>query len=78
MSSKQPSTLPSQVIKDGLSYILRGGLRIKNGHLPPTNHTVPDDFFGVCVASNVDAATDAYVISQLKALGIKNVRLDFS
>lgn len=78
MSIKQPSMLTRQVIKDGLSYIMCGGLRIKNGHLPPANHSVPDDFFGVCVASNADAATDAYVISQLKVLGIKNVRLDFS
>ena len=78
MSIKQPSMLTRQVIKDGLSYILRGGLRIKNGHLPPKNHTVPNDFFGVCVASNKDAATDAYVIHQLKMLGVNNVRLDFN
>lgn len=68
----------SQVIRDGLSYLFRGGFRIKNGHLPTPNHTVPDDFFGVCVASNENAETDTYVIEQLNELGIKNVRLDFS
>ena len=78
MATKQPSMLTRQVIRDGLSYILRGGLRLKNGHLPVPNHAVPDDFFGVCVASNADAKTDDYVIQQLKALGITNVRLDFS
>ena len=74
----QPSMLTKQVILDGLSYILRGGLRIKNAHLPPDNHVIPADFIGVCVASAPDSATDDYIISQLKALGIKQVRLDFS
>ncbi|MGQ0442281.1 MAG: lipopolysaccharide kinase InaA family protein [Methylophilaceae bacterium] len=78
MTSKQPSMLTRQVIFDGLSYFLRGNLRIKNGHLPQPGHAVTSDFFGICVASNVDSATDAFVISELKALGISNVRLDFS
>ena len=72
------SMLTGQVIRDGLSYILLGGLRIKNGHIPPSGHKIPDDFFGVCVASNTNPATDAYVITQLKNLGIKQVRLDFT
>ena len=70
--------LTGQVIRDGLTYILRGGLRIKNAHLPPSNHMIPADFIGVCVASAPDPATDDYVISQLNLLGIKQVRLDFS
>ena len=70
--------LTGQVIRDGLSYLLRGGMRIKNGHLPPSNHHIPDNYFGVCVASNVDPAVDDYVIAQVHALGIKRVRLDFS
>jgi len=78
MVNKQPSMLTNQVIRDGLSYILRGGLNIKNGHLPNPGHQVPDDFFGVCIATNSDPATDSYVIKQLKELGVKNVRLDFS
>ncbi len=78
MTIKQASMLTGQVIYDGLSYLLRGGMRIKNGHLPLSNHTIADDFFGICVASNADPAMDAYVIAQIKALGIKQVRLDFS
>ena len=78
MSAKQPSMLTWQVIRDGLSYILRGDLHIKNAHLAPNNHIIPADFIGVCVASAPDPATDDYIISQLRALGIKQVRLDFS
>ncbi len=74
----QPSMLTNQVILDGLSYILRGGLHVKNAHLPPSNHIIPADFIGVCVASAPDSATDNYIILQLRALGIKQVRLDFS
>ena len=70
--------LTGQVIRDGLMYFLRGGMHIKNGHLPSNGHTVPNDFIGVCVASNANPATDDYVISQLNELGIKQVRLDFS
>ncbi|MGB7816714.1 MAG: lipopolysaccharide kinase InaA family protein [Methylotenera sp.] len=74
----QPSMLTKQVIYDGLSYILQGGLRIKNGHLPPSGHTIPNDFFGLCVASAADPAMDAYVIAQLSELGCKQVHLDFT
>jgi Lipopolysaccharide kinase (Kdo/WaaP) family len=70
--------LTGRVIRDGLSYVLRGGLHIKNGHLPQKNHHIPDNYFGICVASSADPTMDAYVISQVKALGIKRVRLDFS
>lgn len=78
MSVKQASVLTSQVIRDGLFYILRGGLRIKNGHLPFEHHIIPNDFIGVCVASNANPATDDYVVQQLQALGIKRVRLDLT
>lgn len=76
--AKQPSMLNKQVILDGLAYTVCGGLRIKNGHLPVNNHLIPEDFIGVCVASAADPTTDAYVIAQLKALGIRQVRLDLS
>lgn len=69
-------TLP--VIRDGLRYILGGNLRIADGHLPPAHHTVPEDMFGVGVASNTDPATDAYIIAQLRRLGIRQVRVDLS
>lgn len=78
MSAPQSSMLTKQVIRDGLSYILKGDLRIKNGHLPINQHTIPSNFIGVCVASNANPATDDYIILQLQKLGIKRVRLDFS
>jgi hypothetical protein len=77
-SKKQPSMLTWPIIRKGLAYILSGKLYIKRGHLPPVNHVVPNDFIGVCVASAADAGMDDYVIAQLHALGIKQVRLDFT
>jgi hypothetical protein len=78
MSAPQTSMLTKQVIRDGLSYILRGGLRIKNGHLPTSQHTVPSNFIGICVASNANPAVDDYIVQQLQTLGVKRVRLDFT
>ncbi len=75
---KQGSMLTPQVICDGLRYILSGGFRLGDGHLPPPNRTVPEDFFGVGVASNPDPATDIYIINQLRILGVLHVRLDLS
>lgn len=77
-SKKQPSMLTWSIIRKGLAYIFSGKLYIKRGHLPPVNHVVPNDFIGVCVASAADASMDDYVIAQLHALGIKQVRLDFT
>jgi len=70
--------LTRQVIVDGLKYIAMGGLWLKNSHLPAISHTIPDDFIGLCVASNAEPATDDYVLAQLQALGVKRVRLDIS
>jgi hypothetical protein len=78
MKANQPSMLTGQVIHDGLSYVLRGGLRIKNSHIPSAGHTIPNNFIGVCVATNANAETDNYIIEQLRALGINRVRLDFT
>jgi hypothetical protein len=73
---KQPSMLTRQVMLDGLKYLATGGFWLKNSHLPQLNHRIPDDFVGVCVASNHDPATDDYVLAQLQALGVNRVRLD--
>lgn len=70
--------LTRQVMIDGLKYIAAGGLWLKHSHLPALNHAIPDDFVGLCVASNADPATDTYVIAQLQTLGVKRVRLDIS
>ncbi|MGB2831705.1 MAG: lipopolysaccharide kinase InaA family protein [Methylotenera sp.] len=77
-AAKQPSMLTKRVILDGLLYILRGAMRVKNGHLPIEQHGVPADFIGVCVASQKEAAVDSYVVAQIKLLGVKRVRLDFT
>ena len=71
-------TSAKQLATNSLKYILSGGLRIKNGHLPTQNHTLSEDFFGVCVASNENIEVDHYIIGQLETLGINNVRIDFT
>lgn len=75
---KQANMLTWPIIRKGLAYLLRGKLRIKNGHLPPANHPVPRDFIGICVASSTNPEMDDYVIDQLHQLGIHQVRLDFT
>jgi hypothetical protein len=66
------------IIRKGLAYILSGKLYLKPGHVPPAEHNVPDQYYGICVASAADAAMDDYVITQLRLLAINQVRLDFS
>lgn len=74
--SPLPSMLTSQVVLDGLSYIFKGGLLLKNSHLPQINHAVPAHFVGICVATNAQPETDDYVLAQLVTLGLGRVRLD--
>lgn len=74
----QPSMLTKLVVRDGLAYILSGGMWVRGAHLPVPEHDIAEDFIGVCVATQADPAVDAYVIAQLQALGVKRVRLDFS
>lgn len=76
LSAKQPGLLTKQVIRDGLSYLFLGRLRVKSGHLPAYPHQVPDSFIGVCVATNENPAVDDFVIAQVKLLGLYRVRLD--
>lgn len=59
-------------------WLLRGGMSIRSGHLPPAGHTVPADFAGVGVAAAEDPAVDAWIIACLQQSGIRNVRLDFT
>lgn len=74
----QPSMLTWAILRRGLSYLFKGKLYIRNGHLPPDNHPIPENFIGICVASAKDPRMDDYVVSQLIELGIKEVRLDFT
>lgn len=74
--SPLPSMLTRRVVLDGLAYILKGGLRLKNSHLPAGTHAIPPHFVGICVATSQQPATDDYVLAQLAALGVGRVRLD--
>lgn len=78
MNKQFSSTSAKQLATNSLKYILTGGLRIKDGHLPTQNHTLSEDFFGVCVASNENIEVDHYIIGQLETLGINHVRIDFT
>ncbi len=78
MHKSLSSTSSKQLIANSLKYLLTGGLWMKDGHLPKADHPIPNDFIGVCVASNKHPETDDFIIAELKALGIKDVRLDFS
>lgn len=74
----QPSMLTWDVIRKGLSYILKGKMVLTDSHLPLLAHDIPTDFAGVGVATSGDAKVDDYVLARLQELGIRQVRLDFS
>lgn len=65
-------------LRANLSALLRGRLFMRNGHLPPAGHTVPQGFAGVGVATNADPATDEAVIRILRETGLSRVRLDYT
>ncbi len=65
-------------IRANLAYMLSGRLRSKRGYQPVAGHHIPADFACIGVATAGDSAIDAYVIQQLKALGVCQVRLDFT
>ena len=64
--------------QDCLKYVLQGGLRMPDGHQPQAGFRVPDDYAGVCVASQQDPEADAKMIGYLNELGIRHVRMDFT
>lgn len=59
-------------------YVVRGGLRMPGGHQPQPGFRVPDDFVGVCVASQPDPEADACMLGYLDELDIRQVRMDFT
>ncbi len=65
-------------IRANFAYMLSGKLRSKRGYQPVAGHRVPADFSGIGVATAANPAIDTYVIQQLKALGVRQVRLDFT
>lgn len=79
MTTKQHAPFIKQMLLNTLVYLLKGGFYLRNAHLPPANgHVIPNNFLGICVASNANIETDSYIIHQLKVLGIAHVRLDFT
>ena len=77
-ATKSGKMLTLPMIMSSLWYALQGKLLIDDGHLPLNHHTVPADFFGVCVASALESEVDDYVVASLKALNLQQVRLDFT
>ena len=65
-------------LRANLKALFSGAFALRDGHLPPAGHTVPDDFAGVGVATNADPACDAAVLDALAALDLRRVRLDFT
>ncbi len=61
-----------------LCYLFSGGYRLPSGHRLESSHEISRDFFGICVASSPDPECDRYNIDQLRELGIKHVRLDYT
>ena len=61
-----------------IAYIGSGKLRSKDGYTPRKNHTVPQDFAAIGVATSPNPASDAYIVNALRELGISRVRLDFT
>ncbi len=61
-----------------LAFFAGGHAHIRDGHRPRAAHPVPDDFIGICVASQPDRAADDYVLRCLRDLNIRHVRLDYT
>ena len=61
-----------------IKFVMRGGFVLPNAHRLQPGGVVPNDFFGICVASSPDPASDQYMIEQLRELGIRHVRLDYT
>ncbi len=78
MSNTQSPNPIRQFICANLAYFLGGKLRTKNGHLPPSGHSISHDFVGIGVTTTEDAAADDFIIARLQELGIRHVRLDFT
>ena len=67
-----------QFALSNLRFLLTGGYVLPGGHRLESSHEISHDFFGICVASSPDPECDQYNIDQLRDLGIKHVRLDYT
>ena len=61
-----------------LSALVKGRYGLRGGHRPPDGHTVAPDFCGVGVATTADPHSDDAIVNELRALGVRGVRLDVS
>ncbi len=61
-----------------LKYGIFGRWRAEPAGNPAGEHQVGADFFGICVATGEDPASDDYVVERLKELGLAGVRLDYT
>ncbi|MDD5705113.1 MAG: lipopolysaccharide kinase InaA family protein [Kiritimatiellae bacterium] len=61
-----------------LRFMLAGGYLLPGRHRLAGAHAVGADFFGLCVASAEDPACDDYAVAQLRELGIRHVRFDYT
>lgn len=65
------------MIRANLGFFLSRKSRGASSHLPRPPVSLPQDFFGVCVASSEDPACDDYVVARLKDLGVRCARVDY-
>lgn len=77
MSVIKDSVFYGRALLSNLRYWSAGSWR-RTQPQPRWPGRVPPDFFGICVASAADAATDDYVIARLRELALEHLRLDFS
>lgn len=61
-----------------LKWLMSGRWLRPRGDRPAGRCKIPADFFGICVASGDDSASDDYMSARLKELGLRNVRLDLT
>lgn len=73
-----PAVMNTALLFKALKHVFKGGLSFPGGHIPPSPHTVPLDFTGVGVAAAEDPAVDDYILNQLQAAAVRNVRIDVS
>lgn len=77
LMSASAETRPSRsFLKHNLLFLLSGRWALRRGHIPRAPHKVPQSLFGVCVATSTDPDCDAYILSRLRELNVRHVRVD--
>lgn len=66
------------LVKANLLYWLSGKGFTPQGNQPLSDHKVPKDFSCIAVATSENPQSDTYILSQLAALDIRRVRIDFT